>query len=185
MTQEKNGSSGSKALGIFFFLLGFVGALAVGWYVFPSVLYSQKAQPVNFSHVAHQSEDCESCHALRPDGTYGGIPKLDRCKECHESAQGTSEDEAKFISDYVEKNVEVPWKIYTWQPDNVYFSHAPHKGQGLECTRCHRDVTNEEKNPPFKENRITGYSISTMKMVECEKCHAEKGASNNCEICHK
>ncbi len=185
MKQEESSASGNKSLGIVFFLLGFAFAMVVGWVVFPNLLYSQKAQPVNFSHVAHQSEDCESCHSLRPDGTYGGIPKLDRCRECHESAQGNTEAEVKFISDYVEKNREVPWKVYAWQPDNVYFSHAPHKGQGLECTRCHRDVSKEETSPPFRENRITGYSISTMKMLECEKCHAEKGASNDCEICHK
>ena len=185
MNEKKSSSSANKPLGVVFFLLGFIGALVVGWIVFPDLLYSKKLQPINFSHVAHQSEDCESCHALRADGTYSGIPKIDRCKECHESAQGSSESEARLISDYIEKNREVPWKVYTWQPDNVYFSHAPHKGQGLECTRCHRDVSKEEKVPPYRENLITGYSISTMKMVECEKCHAEKGASNNCEICHK
>ncbi len=185
MNQQKSSSSANKPLGVIFFLLGFIGALAVGWVVFPNLLYSKKAQPINFSHVAHQSEDCESCHSLRADGTYSGVPRIDRCKECHESAQGSSEAEARLISDYVEKDREVPWKVYAWQPDNVYFSHAPHKGQGLECTRCHRDVSNEEKTPPYRENLITGYSISTMKMVECEKCHALKGASNNCEICHK
>jgi hypothetical protein len=47
------------------------------------------------------------------------------------------------------------------------------------------DASKEEKLPPFRENLITGYSKSTMKMVDCEKCHAEKGASNACEICHK
>jgi hypothetical protein len=185
MKQEKSSSSGSKALGVVFFLVGFVGALVVGWVVFPNLLFSQKAQPINFSHVAHQSEECDSCHIMHADGTYGGIPKNDRCKECHESAQGSSESEAKLISDYLEKNREVPWRIYSWQPDNVYFSHAPHKGQGLECTRCHMDVSKEEKLPPYRENLITGYSKSTMKMVDCEKCHAEKGASNSCEICHK
>ncbi len=185
MTQEKSSSSGNKALGMVFFLLGFIGALVVGWVVFPNLLYSQKAQPLNFNHVAHNSEDCESCHTLLADGTYGGIPKLERCKECHESAQGSSEAEAKLISDYIEKNKEVPWKVYAWQPDNVYFSHAPHKGQGLECTRCHRDVSKEEKLPTYRENLITGYSKNTMKMTECEECHAQKGTSNSCEICHK
>ena len=185
MNQEKSSSSANKPLGVVIFLLGFIGALVVGWIVFPNLLYSKKPQPINFSHVAHQSEDCESCHALRADGSYSGIPRIDRCKECHESAQGSSEAEARLISDYIEKDRELPWKVYAWQPDNVYFSHAPHKGQGLECARCHRDVAKEEKLPPYRENLITGYSISTMKMVECEKCHAEKGASNNCEICHK
>jgi hypothetical protein len=185
MNENKSSSSASKSIGVIFFLLGFVGALVVGWIVFPNLLYSKKVQPVNFSHVAHQSEDCESCHSFRDDGTYSGIPGINRCKDCHESPQGKSEAEAKLISDYVKKDREVPWKVYTWQPDNVFFSHASHNGQGVECTRCHRDVTNEKKLPPFRENLLTGYSISTMKMVECEKCHAEKGASNNCEICHK
>ncbi len=185
MNQEKSKSSAKKPMGVVFFMLGFIGALVVGWLVFPGPLYSKKVQPVNFSHVAHQSEDCESCHSFRSDGTYSGIPGIARCKECHESAQGNSEAEAKLISDFVEKDREIPWKVYAWQPDNVFFSHAPHKGQGLECTRCHRDVSKEEKLPFYRENLITGYSLSTMKMVECEKCHAEKGASNNCEICHK
>ena len=139
MNQEKSSSSGNKALGMVFFCWALSG-LIVGWLVFPNLIYSQKAQPINFSHVAHQGEDCESCHSLRADGTYSGIPRLDRCRECHESAQGSSEAEAKLISDYVEKNRELPWRVYAWQPDNVYFSDAPHKGQGLECTRCHRDV---------------------------------------------
>lgn len=183
MNEQKN--TGSKALGIVFFLLGFIAALAVGWIVFPSVLFSQKAQPINFSHVAHQDNDCESCHTFRPDGSYTGIPRIDKCKECHESAQGNTESERILVEDYVAKDKEISWKVYAWQPDNVYFSHAPHKGQGLECVTCHRDVNKEEKVPVFRENRITGYSISTMGMTECEKCHAQKGASNNCEICHK
>lgn len=185
MNEQKSSTSENKALGVVFFLVGFIGALVVGWVVFPNLLYSQKAQPMNFSHVAHADNDCDSCHTFRPDGTYTGIPKMDRCKECHETAQGTTKDEQLLVDEYVAKDREIAWKVYTWQPDNVFFSHAPHKGQGLECTRCHRDVSKEEKLPPYRENIITGYSISTMKMVECEKCHAEKGASNNCEICHK
>jgi hypothetical protein len=185
MDQKQNGSSSSKVLGIVFFTLGFAVALASGWLVFPELLYSQKAQPINFSHAAHSDSDCDSCHALRPDGTYSGIPRIDKCKECHESAQGSTEDERVLVEEYVAKDREIPWKVYAWQPDNVFFSHAPHKGQGLECTRCHRDVAKEEKTPKFRENLITGYSISTMKMVECEKCHADKGVTNNCEMCHK
>ena len=185
MKEEKNSDSAIKLLGTVIFLVGFIAALVVGWVVFPNLLYSQKAQPINFSHVAHQDNDCESCHSFRTDGTYTGIPAIDKCKECHETAQGTTEAERILVEDYIPNNRQIPWKVYAWQPDNVYFSHAPHKGQGLECVTCHRDVNKEENTPVFKENRITGYSISTMKMVECEKCHAAEGASNNCEICHK
>jgi hypothetical protein len=24
-----------------------------------------------------------------------------------------------------------------------------------------------------------------MKMIECEKCHADRGVNNECELCHK
>lgn len=184
MKEEKSSTSG-KAVGTVFFLVGFIGAVVFGWIVFPNLLFSQKAQPINFSHVAHQDTDCEGCHSFRPDGTYSGIPTLDKCIECHETMQGETESERILVEHYIPKNIEIPWKVYAWQPDNVFFSHAPHKGQGLECVTCHRDVTKEEKLPAFRENRITGYSISTMKMTECEECHARKGASNNCEICHK
>ena len=84
MNEKQTGSSAQKTLGIVFFLIGFVVALGVGWIIFPDLLYSQKAQPINFSHVAHQDNDCESCHSFRSDGTYSGIPRIDKCKECHE-----------------------------------------------------------------------------------------------------
>jgi menaquinone reductase, multiheme cytochrome c subunit len=183
--KDQNSTSGSVAMGIVIFLVGFIGALVFGWVIFPNLLYSEKPQPINFSHSAHQDSGCEACHFFRSDGSYTGIPKVDNCRECHESAQGGSESERILIEEYIQKDREIPWQVYAWQPDNVYFSHAPHKGQGMECTRCHLDVAKADKLPPAKTNRITGYSISTMKMVECEECHAQKGASNNCEICHK
>lgn len=185
MKEDTNSASGKAVVGGVIFFAGFVLALIFGWGVFPNLLYSQKIQPINFSHAAHQDSACEDCHTFRKDGTYAGIPKLDKCKECHESQMGQTEDERIFVEEYVQKNREVPWKIYAWQPDNVYFSHAPHKAKNVECIKCHRDVSKEQKLPAFRENRLTGYSISTMKMDTCEKCHAEQGGSNNCEVCHK
>lgn len=179
-------SSGKGLIGIISFLLGLVIALGIGWGVFPTLLYSKKIQPMNFLHSAHQDSSCEDCHFTREDGTYSGIPGLAKCAECHEEAQGETEDERILVEEYVQQQREIPWKAYAWQPDNVYFSHAAHTGdQGIECVRCHRDVTGEAKLPPYYENRLTGYSKSTMKMVECEKCHADQGTSNACNVCHK
>ena len=185
MNEEKKSASGKGVVGGIIFLVGFILALVVGWVVFPNVLYSQKAQPMNFSHAAHQDSSCEDCHAFKPDGTYGGIPAIDKCKECHESQIGSKEDEKILVEEYIQQNKDIPWKVYAWQPDNVFFSHAAHKAKGVECVSCHRDVSKEEKLPPYREDIITGYSISTMDMVTCEKCHAERGVTNNCEICHK
>jgi hypothetical protein len=185
MKEEKKSASGEGLVGGILFLAGFILALIVGWVAFPNLLYSEKTQPMNFSHVSHQDSACEDCHAFRPDGTYAGIPQTDKCKECHESALGSTEDERKLVEDYIAKDQQIPWRNYSWQPDNVYFSHAPHKAKGVECVQCHRDVAKEKALPIYKENRITGYSKETMKMIVCEKCHAERGVNNECELCHK
>ena len=185
MKEENKSTSGKGVMGGIIFFAGFILALIVGWVVFPNLLFSQKLQPMEFSHVSHQDSSCEDCHAFRPDGTYAGIPKIDKCKECHESAMGNTEDERKLVEDYIQKDQEIPWRIYSWQPDNVYFSHAPHKAKGVECVQCHRDVSKEKSLPAYKENRLTGYSSRTMKMIVCEECHAERGVNNECELCHK
>jgi len=185
MKEEKSGTTGKGGVGWVIFFAGFILALVFGWVVFPGMLYSQKAQPINFSHAAHQDSTCEDCHSFRPDGSYTGIPELGKCKECHESQMGQTEDERLLVEEYIQKDQEIPWKIYAWQPDNVYFSHAPHKAGGIECVKCHKDVVKEAKLPVHKENKWTGYSIDTMKMDVCENCHAQRNVNNNCELCHK
>jgi hypothetical protein len=187
MREKSKESSGKSAVGVLVFLAGFAVALIFGWVIFPELLYSQKSQPVNFSHALpdHQGAGCEDCHTFREDGTYTGIPKIAKCQECHESTMTESQDEKVLVEEFIQQEKEIPWLVYAYQPDNVYFSHAPHQAKGVECVQCHRDITNEQKNPPYRENRLTGYSRSTMKMDACEKCHAEQAASNSCEICHK
>ena len=185
MKEEKSSSTGARVLGGLAFAAGLAVSLILGWVVFPTLLFSEKTQPINFSHTAHTDTECVDCHAFRADGTYAGIPKIDKCKECHESAQGSSESERILIEKYIQNGQEVPWLVYAWQPDNVYFSHAAHKAGDIECIRCHRDVQKEKLLPVFHQNRITGYSKTTMGMRECEDCHAERAVTNNCEMCHK
>ncbi len=186
MKEEKKSASGQTILGGLFFFAGLIVALIVGWVVFPKVLYSEKTQPINFSHAAHQDSACEDCHYYLPDGSYSGAPGIENCRQCHEEPMTDSEQERILVEDYIQKDREIFWLVYGWQPDNVYFSHAPHQAAELECVQCHRDVTtDEEKLPIYYENRWTGYSKSTMKMVACEGCHAERGATNACQMCHK
>jgi menaquinone reductase, multiheme cytochrome c subunit len=182
--ETKSGKSGRSG-GALFFFAGFVIAMVCGWVVFPRLLYSQKSQPVSFRHAAHQDSQCEDCHRFRADGTYSGIPPVDNCRQCHEQTIGETEAERLLVENYIEPDKEIPWHVYTRQPDNVYFSHAAHVKPDIDCIRCHRDVTKDEKLPVYQENRLTGYSISTMKMAECERCHMERHASNACQICHK
>jgi hypothetical protein len=185
---EENKKHDSGLLGWLLFVVGFAGALFVGWVVFPQILYTTEYQPINYNHQIHQEEaglSCEDCHYFREDGTYAGKPMLSACVECHGEVQGETEDEERLVSEFVEPEKEIPWISYTRQPDNVFFSHVAHvKMAEMACTECHRDVENETKAPPVRINRLTGYPSEIMKMHVCEDCHAKENVTNSCDACH-
>ncbi len=151
-------TEGPAAPIILFFIIGFAASLVIGWGIFPKLLYSQKHQPINFNHVLHVEEvddGCESCHYFREDGTFSGIPDLESCMECHEDVIGVSAEEEKFVAEYVVPEREVPWLVYSRQPDCVYFSHAPHVIAGkMECAECHGHIGESEHARVYEENRI-------------------------------
>ena len=209
MEKQDNGPGGPIIL---FFILGLLASLIMGWIIFPKLLYSQKKQPIDFNHAFHVAEvdnGCESCHFFRKDGTFSGAPKLEQCIDCHEEIQGVDPDEIKFVEEYVSKGREVPWLIYSKQPDCVFFSHAAHiKGAGMDCVNCHGHIGETESLKVYEENRITGYSRDIwgksiagfkkntwdrMKMDDCSECHVKEGvrqgsvqtAKGGCFVCHK
>jgi hypothetical protein len=202
--------------GLVYFLAGLLPALFVGWILFPVALYSKQVQPVNFSHAIHASEEitegdtelerCLFCHAIREDGSFAGIPKLATCMECHddpESPLGEEPEEERFLKEYVAEEKEVPWLVYSKQPDCVYFSHIAHVKMGkMECLTCHGDHGENEHLPLYEENRLTGISRDIwgrniagikfntwdrMKMDDCAECHTKMGheEDNACFVCHK
>jgi len=195
-----------RLLVFIFFLVGVVLALVVGWVVYPAVLYSEQEQPIQFNHELHMYEvynGYESCHYFRDDGTFSGVPKLGDCIQCHEYAIGNSEAELTFVNEYVAENKEVPWLVYSKQPDCVFFSHAAHvKKAGMKCKTCHGPIGSSTRLKTYQENRITGYSRDiwgydltglfkdhtwdSMKMDDCAECHKrETGSQGACFQCHK
>ena len=107
-----------------------------------------------------------------------------------------------FITEYVEKEKEVPWLIYSEQPDCVFFSHAAHVVKaGMDCRTCHGEIGESTTTRTYEENRITGYSRDIwgkniwgikknswdrMKMDDCAGCHEkETGSKGACFQCHK
>jgi menaquinone reductase, multiheme cytochrome c subunit len=188
---------------------GVIAMLCAGWLGFPYVLYEKVEQPIQFSHKAHVETGgmaCEDCHSLGENGKFSGIPKISQCATCHEAPLTELAHEKVLVEEYVAKNREIPWLVYSRQPDNTYFPHAPHMKQGkLECERCHGDHGKTESLRPFERNRISGYSrdiwgtsISRisfpgkqpparpgMKMDDCARCHTEKGLQQSCLDCHK
>ncbi len=182
-------------------LLGLLAALGIGWFVFPHVLYSRQAQPLEFNHALHLEKSdvqCATCHFLRPDGSFSGRPTLETCAECHAAPLGRSQAEARLIEEYIKPNKEIPWKTYAKQPEHVFFSHAAHDLTRCNtchqfttarlCASCHADMTQSTALPDYRENRWTGYSRGLQRMAECERCHALAGhttARNDCAVCHK
>jgi len=212
MSEAKQANAGGKG-GWLFFLIGFVVLLALGWYVFPMILYSKKVQPVSFSHKLHiegTGMECTECHAFRADGTFMGVPNMTSesdgaCLVCHddpESTQGEDPREKEFLAEYVATGKErIDWLIYSKQPPCVFFPHSVHViMKEIECSRCHGEMAERDEPPVYQQNYITGYSrdiwgrrISghkkypwdAMKMGDCGDCHEEQGGSNACFVCHK
>jgi len=210
---ESGGVSGeTQGNVILFFIIGLAASLIIGWLIFPKLLYSQKDQPIDFNHAIHNDlvdEGCESCHFFREDGTYAGVPKLAQCSDCHEEVMDEeNENEVKFVNEFVLPGKEIPWLIYSRQPDCVFFSHAAHvKKAGMDCTVCHGPVGESTSLKPYEENRITGVSRDIwgkniaglkkhtwdrMKMDDCAECHKEAGMESSvqtkrdaCFLCHK
>jgi len=186
------------------FFVGIVLALVVGWWLFPKALFSEQHQPVSFNHVVHIENagmTCDQCHYFNDDGSFNGLPTNEDCSMCHMDLMGDTQEEVKYVTEYMETGKEVPWLVYQMQPDNVFFSHAAHSMDSCGmchdytetelCSECHPPVAEMEESPAYHENRLTKYSKDTMKMYACEECHAledhrmSTNASNACFVCHK
>ena len=198
---------------LLFFILGLALSMVVGWSIFPKLLYSQKSQPIDFNHKLHLEQvdnGCQSCHFFREDGSFSGSPRLAQCTDCHAELLGESENEKIFVEHYVATDREVPWLVYSRQPDCVFFSHSAHVfGAKMDCEVCHGPMGDSESLKPYEENRITGLSRDIwgrniagfkqntwdrMKMDDCAQCHAQHDTLHDssvqtgrdaCFVCHK
>jgi hypothetical protein len=169
------------------FLAGVLVALGAGWAGFPRAIYKGRPQPVDFSHKIHAEKagtKCEDCHALRDDGSFAGIPALEKCSGCHSAPMGSTPAEKACIDRYVTPAREPQWLSYARQPENVWFSHAAHRSKA-KCAECHGDVGGSEKLPPVREDRISGYTSQTMRMDACIDCHRRNRVTDSCLECHQ
>ncbi|MFN7998731.1 MAG: menaquinone reductase multiheme cytochrome c subunit QrcA [Bryobacteraceae bacterium] len=173
------------------FAAGMLAALSLGWRGLPVALFEHRPQPVAFSHKVHADKaamKCEDCHALREDGSFTGIPPLDKCSGCHTQPIGDTRAEKQMIERYVTPNREIPWQVYARQPEHVHFSHAGHlKLARLDCKQCHGKQGDIDQPPAATIDRISGYSQSShwLNMDACSDCHSQRGADGSCLACHK
>ena len=195
-----------NARGVLPFAMGLVIALAGGWIVFPRAIYERVEQPIQFSHKVHTGEQvgmtCEECHALDESGRFSGVPVLETCSPCHGEPQGKSAAEKRFVDEYVTKSREVEWVVYSRQPENAWFPHAPHiRLAKIACERCHGPHGTSDALRVVERNRLStyprdveGYSLVRlkteewqrgMKMDDCSRCHHQRGVQESCLTCHK
>jgi hypothetical protein len=190
---------------ILVFGFGLAVALVVGWVGFPSALYTQKPQPLEFRHKTHAEKsgvaECNECHAVHEDGAFAGIPEVEKCTACHSDRIGESKAEATLVDNFIKPGHETPWLVYARLPANVWFSHAIHvKRAGLACTECHSTYGESDQVKIYQVNRISGYSRAIwghsisrlrraphegMKMSDCEGCHQRHNVVVGCLGCHE
>ena len=187
------------------FAFGLAVAWFAGWFLFPRVLYVQKHQPLDFLHKTHAEKsgvaECSECHSLRDDGSFAGLPSMEKCAGCHSERIGESKAEATLVNDFIKPGHDTPWLVYSRQPANVWFSHAIHvKRAGLSCTECHSTYGESDQVRIYQVNRISGYSRDIwghsmsrlrraehegMKMSDCEDCHQKHNVEVGCLGCHQ
>jgi hypothetical protein len=137
-------------------------------------------QPIDFPHKIHNFNEigieCQDCHSGVRTGPRAGIPSINVCMSCHEDIGDVKDVRIQMLRDYAKRKEEIPWqRVYGFvEESHVRFNHSPHVLAGVECATCHGDLTAmtvAEK----KVDHTMGFCIS---------CHQQKGASNDCLVCH-
>jgi hypothetical protein len=167
-----------------------VAALSVVWTFVrtPTITrqYVRVVQPVPFAHTLHVNAlkiDCRYCHAGAERGPMAGLPPTRACVPCHDPGLVSS---APFtpVRNSLATGRAIPWRRITSVPDFVFFNHAAHVRNGVECGTCHGPV-NQMKEV---------YQVVPLTMNWCVECHRRAteaagrphGASlTSCTTCHR
>jgi cytochrome c7-like protein len=136
-------------------------------------------QPIQYNHQKHLNAglECSNCHTLYSSSPFAGLPTIDACAMCHSEKSSGTPEEAKIV-ELVQKNQPLVWKQVNQLPTHVYFSHQTHAvAGGIACAVCHGDMQ-KRTTPPSAP-------LFTWKMNACLNCHAQRGATVDCDGCHR
>ncbi len=163
-------------------LAGSGGALAALLLSAPlaAACVAEAGQPIAYNHQLHVKKlemGCEFCHESSRQGEVAGLPGLAICSTCHQEANGTSPRE-RAVVEAVQAGSEIPWRRISQLPRHVWFTHRRHVGlAGIACDRCHGDM-GAQSAPPTRP-------LVALTMALCLECHRERGASQDCDACHR
>jgi hypothetical protein len=140
-------------------------------------LRPEPVQPIAYSHKVHLANemDCADCHTSAETSPVAGIPGVATCMMCH-AAIATEHPEIQKLAAYQERGEDVPWqRVYDYSPlAHVRFEHAPHVRAGVECAKCHGDLTQQ----------TVAVRAVNLTMGTCVTCHQQEQASVDCTTCH-
>ncbi len=188
----------------FLFRVALLGALAlvcglvVLWRIsIAPAIGAPVQQPVPFSHKHHVGDvglDCRYCHSTVDRSAYAGMPSTETCMNCH-SQLFTDVPMLEPVRASFRDGKPLHWNRVYRLPDFVYFNHAAHVANGVDCANCHGDVA----SMPLT------WQASSLEMRWCLDCHrhpeiaertAAKGAPkaptlrdaaqlSQCSTCHR
>jgi hypothetical protein len=134
-------------------------------------------QPIAYSHKIHIEHglQCLDCHSGADTGARATVPSVSKCMLCHAKI-ATGNPEVKKVAGFAAARREIPWeRVYGFDSAAlVKFQHAPHIRAGVQCVRCHGDMTQAATAQPLVKHN----------MGTCVSCHRENHASEDCATCH-
>src|SRR5579859_7367119 len=114
-------------------------------------------QPIAYSHKIHiaQGLQCLDCHSGADTGARATIPSVSKCMLCHAKI-ATENPEVKKVAAYAAARREIPWeRVYGFEAAaSVKFQHAPHIRAGVQCARCHGDMTQATTAQPLVKHNM-------------------------------
>jgi len=140
-----------------------IGLIAIWRIAIAPAVGAPVQQPVPFSHKHHVGDvglDCRYCHSTVDSSAYAGMPASEVCMNCHSQLFTTSSLLAP-VRDSVRDEKPLHWNRVYRLPDFVYFNHAVHVNNGIDCAKCHGDVA----RMPLTSQ------ASSLEMRWCLDCH--------------
>jgi formamidopyrimidine-DNA glycosylase len=122
-----------------------------------------RAQPVQFSHKHHVSDDgidCRYCHTSVENSAFAGIPSTKICMNCHTQIWADS-PMLEPVRESFRSGKSLEWTRVHNLPGFVYFDHSIHVNKGVGCVTCHGRV--DQMPLMSREN--------TLYMEWCLECH--------------
>lgn len=125
--------------------------------------YRAFAQPVPFDHPLHVRGlliDCRFCHSGVETAAMAGLPPTQVCVPCHIDALMQTPLFAA-VRTSLRTGRPIAWKRVHSVPDFVFFNHAVHVRNGVDCATCHGPV----------ESMRQVYQAAPLTMEWCVECH--------------